>query len=201
MTSSRRHFGHVRRLASGRYQAGYWHDGRRHIGPTTFRSKADANAFLDAVSASIGRGDWVDPELSRISFGHYAEPWLAQRTDIRARTKEYYGWLITNRLVPAYALGSWPRSPQSWSGGWYADLAAQTPASPAPPTACSRPSSTPPSPRPHPQEPLSGQGRRHRPGDRAAHPRRQPGGSTHPGHARAVPGRRHRGRLGDAAPW
>ena len=54
----------------------------------TFQNRADTNAFLDAVSASIGRGDWVDPELGRISFDEYAKLWLAQRTDKRARTKE-----------------------------------------------------------------------------------------------------------------
>lgn len=36
-----------------------------------------------------------------ISFGNYASLWLAQRTDIRARIKEHYGWLIRNRLVPS----------------------------------------------------------------------------------------------------
>lgn len=86
MTGNRRHFGSVRKLQSGLYQASYWHDGRRHIAPKTFTQKAEANAFLDAVSSSIGRGDWVDPELGRISFARYAELWLAQRTDIRART-------------------------------------------------------------------------------------------------------------------
>jgi hypothetical protein len=57
MSGNRRHFGHVRRFASGRYQAAYWHDGRRHVAPSTFDSKADANALLDSVSASIRRGE------------------------------------------------------------------------------------------------------------------------------------------------
>lgn len=97
MTAGRRHFGNVRRFASGQYQASYWRDGRRHIAPKTFTSKADAYAFLDSVSTSISRGDWIDPELGRISFERYAELWLAQRTDIRARTREQYGWLIENK--------------------------------------------------------------------------------------------------------
>lgn len=127
MTGRRRHFGHVRRFNSGRYQASYWHEGLRHVAPTTFNSKADANAFLDAVSASIGRGDWVDPELSRISFAGYAELWLAQRTDIRTRTKEYYRWLIANRLVPAFGPRELSKITPVLVRGWYADLAAQTP--------------------------------------------------------------------------
>lgn len=83
MTAKRRHFGNVRRFTSGQYQASYWHDGRRHIAPHTFTQRADANAFLDAASAAIRRGDWIDPELGRISFARYADLWLAQHTDIR----------------------------------------------------------------------------------------------------------------------
>jgi hypothetical protein len=68
----RRHFGHIRRFTSGRYQATYWQDGHHHAAPRTFETKAEANAFLDAMSASIHRGDWIDPEFGRISFGDYA---------------------------------------------------------------------------------------------------------------------------------
>jgi hypothetical protein len=127
LTGRRRHFGHVRRFASGRYQAAYWQEGRRHVAPTTFRSKADANAFLDAVATSIGRGDWVDPELGRISFSSYAGMWLAQRTDIRDRTKEYYGWLITNRLDPAFGQRELSKTTPVMVRSWYAELAARTP--------------------------------------------------------------------------
>ena len=90
MAAKRRHFGNVRRFASGQYQASYWYDGRRHIAPQTFTQRADANAFLDAASAAIRRGDWIDPELGRISFARYADLWLGQRTDIRPRTREQY---------------------------------------------------------------------------------------------------------------
>jgi hypothetical protein len=122
----RRHFGHVRRFASGRYQETYWQDGRRHAAPRTFETKSEANAFLDAISASIHRGDWIDPEFGRISFGDYASLWLAQRTDIRARTKEYYGWLIRNRLVPAFGERELAITPVMVRN-WYAELATQTP--------------------------------------------------------------------------
>ncbi len=129
MTGRRRHFGNVRRFPSGRYQAAYWYDGRRHIAPMTFASKADANAFLDAVSASIGRGDWIDPELGRISFARYADLWLAQRTDIRPRTREQYGLLIENKLKPAFGQRELAKITSVHVRSWYADIAAQTPGS------------------------------------------------------------------------
>ena len=128
MTRSRRHFG--QRATLSQWLATRPAIGTRVVGtshPTTFHQKADANAFLDAVSASIGRGDWVDPELGRISFARYAELWLAQRTDIRARTKEYYGWLITNRLVPTFGQRELAKITPVHVRAWYADLAGQTP--------------------------------------------------------------------------
>jgi integrase len=127
MTVNRRHFGSVRRLPSGLYQASYWHDGLRHIAPQTFAQKAEANAFLDGISASIRRGDWVDPELGRVSFGHYAELWLAQRTDIRSRTREQYGLLIENRLKPAFGTKELSKITPTHVRSWYADVAAETP--------------------------------------------------------------------------
>ena len=127
MTGNRRHFGSVRRLPSDLYQASYWHDGRRHIAPRTFAQKAEANAFLDTVAATIRRGDWVDPELGRISFARYAELWLAQRTDIRARTREQYGWLIENKLKPAFGSKELAKITPVHVRSWYADVAAMTP--------------------------------------------------------------------------
>jgi integrase len=129
MTGNRRHFGNVRRFASGRYQAAYWHDGRRHVAPSTFGSKADANAFLDSVSASIRRGDWIDPELGRISFADYAQLWLAQRTDIRPRTREQYDLLIENKLIPAFGQRELAKISPLHVRSWYADIAGKTPGS------------------------------------------------------------------------
>jgi integrase len=129
VTPSRRHFGNVRRFASGRYQAAYWHDGRRHVAPATFASKADANAFLDSMSASIRRGDWIDPELGRISFARYAELWLGQRTDIRPRTREQYELLIANKLKPAFGQRELAKITPLHVRSWYADIAGKTPGS------------------------------------------------------------------------
>jgi integrase len=127
VTTGRRHFGNVRKLPSGRWQASYWHDGYRHIGAHTFHQKADAYAFLDSVAASIHRGDWVNPEFGRIAFKDYATMWLAQRTDIRPRTREYYGWLITNRLVPHFGNRELSKITPVHIRGWYAGLATETP--------------------------------------------------------------------------
>jgi len=73
--AGRRTFGSTRKLASGRYQASYWHEGSRYIGPTTYSTKADANAHLSGVEDRIRRGEWINPEAGKVLFKDYAEEW------------------------------------------------------------------------------------------------------------------------------
>jgi hypothetical protein len=54
--TSRRHFGSVRKRASGRWQATYWHQGILHTGPNTFTTKGDALAWLSGMEVDIRRG-------------------------------------------------------------------------------------------------------------------------------------------------
>ena len=55
----RRHFGSVRKLPSGRYQASYHQVGDRHAASDTFATKADALAWLSTVEADIRRGQYA----------------------------------------------------------------------------------------------------------------------------------------------
>jgi hypothetical protein len=57
----RRHCGNARNLPGGRYQASYWFEGRRHIASRTFGTKTDGYPFLDDISTTLTRGDWIDP--------------------------------------------------------------------------------------------------------------------------------------------
>ena len=42
----RQSWGSIRKLNSGRYQARYRFEGIQYTGPTTFRTKSEANAWL-----------------------------------------------------------------------------------------------------------------------------------------------------------
>lgn len=58
----RRGFGHLPGLPSRRYQASYLGpDGDRHIAPTTFQTKGDAEAWLSMRSAAITEADGDPP--------------------------------------------------------------------------------------------------------------------------------------------
>ena len=98
---SRRAFGSVRKLASGRWQASYWHDGRRHIGSLTYRAKADASAWLAAVEADIRRGAWVDPRAGRLSVRELGGTWLGSNPAKRASTQAVERDILRLHVEPA----------------------------------------------------------------------------------------------------
>jgi hypothetical protein len=84
--TARRHFGSVRKLPSGRYQASYWHEGARHVGADTFAAKADALAHLAAVETDLRRGGWIDPQAGRVEHRDYSAGWLVGRIGLQPRT-------------------------------------------------------------------------------------------------------------------
>ena len=59
-----RHFGNIRKLPSGLYQARYrGPDGRMRSAPHTFARKSDAASWLTLKEAEIRQGDWIDPDV------------------------------------------------------------------------------------------------------------------------------------------
>jgi len=121
-----RTFGTVRRLPSGNYQA-RWSDpttGRQESGPTTFQTRADANAWLAARQTDLARRTWV-PGHSSSTFGDYAKDWLELR-ELKPRTRSEYAALLDGLILPTFAtmrLGA--ITPQKVRD-WHADLGKQT---------------------------------------------------------------------------
>jgi integrase len=97
-------FGSVDKRATG-YRARYHGpDGRRHLAPTLFKTKAEARAWLSLRQAEIIRKVWEPPEVvtpTRLTFAAYAETWLAHR-QLKDRTREHYRWLLDEHLLPAF---------------------------------------------------------------------------------------------------
>jgi len=109
---SRRQFGAVRRLPSGRWQARYpGPDGVHLTAPTTFGTKALAGRFLASVETDMRRGTWFDPTAgTSISLGEYAATWLTQRTvngrPLAPRTLDTYRHSLKAWILPT--LGNRP---------------------------------------------------------------------------------------------
>ena len=125
----RRSFGHLRRLPSRRYQASYLGpDGDRHVAPTTFQTKGDAEAWLSLQSAAITEGRWrpaqaVAAPLPR--FEEYARMWL-QRRDVKPRTRAEYARLI-EVLVATFGLTRLDQITREDVRSWHAGMTSRRP--------------------------------------------------------------------------
>lgn len=116
---SKREFGAMRQLPSGRWQAKYRHPRTNQFiaAPNTFALKGDATRWLSGIQRDIESGTWMDPAWSAVTLESYAATWLAQRT-LRPRTVELYEGLLDRYILPdlgTVELGELsPRDVRSW---------------------------------------------------------------------------------------
>jgi integrase len=130
--STRRHrrtFGHVRRLPSKRYQASYLGpDGQRHVAPTTFQTKGDADAWVSLQSAAIIEGRWRPTRAAAEplpEFDEYARTWLLHR-DLKPRTRAEYERLIAH-LLPTFGPTRLDAITREDVRSWYASMGTNRP--------------------------------------------------------------------------
>jgi integrase len=98
---SRRRFGSLRKLPSGRWQAKFVApSGGRQTAPHTFRTKADADRWLSAVELDISRGDWVDNRLGQQLFGCFARDWMHDNPRVGPRWAETCDRNLRIHLAP-----------------------------------------------------------------------------------------------------
>jgi len=124
---SKRAFGNVRKLPSGRFQARYLGpDGRQYAAtrgngdPLTFETKGDAEGWLSLRHSEVLRGEWLPAPKQTVTFAAYAGSWLAGR-ELAPRTHELYRRLLTNHIEPRFdtvALGAITKSDvRTWHAG------------------------------------------------------------------------------------
>jgi integrase len=125
-------FGRIRKLPSGRHQAGYiGPDLALHHPTSTFETLMDARAWLAAERRSIDAGTWVAPAARNqarkpATLGAFAEAWLADRP-LKPRTRALYRDLLDQKILPA--LGDIPLTgiTSLTVRQWYATLPAEHP--------------------------------------------------------------------------
>src|SRR5579864_6174999 len=99
---TRRQFGSIRKLRSGRWQARYGSEtGQMLVAPHTFKTKADASAWLSAVETDLRRGTFIDPRAGQETLRSYTERWMVSRPDLRPKTVGLYGMLIDRCVLPS----------------------------------------------------------------------------------------------------
>jgi integrase len=119
---SKRHFGSVRRFPSGRYQAAYWHDGKRHVAEQMFATKGDALAHLASIETDLRRGAWIDPTRGKVTFEAWAKQWLDGRADLRPVTRAKYQHMLDRHVVPVLGKTELAKLTPSMVRAWYMDM-------------------------------------------------------------------------------
>lgn len=100
--TSRRNFGTVRKLPSGRWQARYSiGPGKLGPAPRTFATKNEATRWLASVETDQARGGWIDPRAGRITLEEYAWAWLHGKVRLAPRTREIYECQLRLHVLPS----------------------------------------------------------------------------------------------------
>lgn len=98
-------FGRIRKLPSGRYQAGYvGPDLALHRPASTFETLLDARSWLLMERRSIDAGTWIAPTQRNraqqpATLGAFAAPWLIDR-QLKPRTRDLYRRLLDQKILP-----------------------------------------------------------------------------------------------------
>jgi integrase len=131
-THGHRGWGHIRKLPSGRYQAGYigpYDKATRHHPPTTYGTRELAERWLADERRVIETGKWTPPATRTlaqaapaITVAAYGQTWIAERK-LRPRTRGEYEAKLRLHIAPT-TLGRTPvadLTPQAVRT-WYAGL-------------------------------------------------------------------------------
>jgi len=103
-TKTKRSFGNIRKLPSGRLQVRYTApDGKTYTAPMTFTTLTDARGWLTKTDADIAQSLWRAPKKisDDLTFGEYADRWLGDRS-LKPRTRAHYRALLDHHLVPTF---------------------------------------------------------------------------------------------------
>ena len=125
---TRREFGNVRQLPSGRWQAFYRLDAQRHNAEHTFKTKTEAKNYLAKVKAEVIDGRWSDPRAARVPFGEYAEKWLTRRCNdprkpLAATTHAKYRRLLDDYVLAEFGGRQLGRIKAAQVRDWYDEIA------------------------------------------------------------------------------
>ena len=113
--------GSIRRPRDGRGWEARYHspDGRQRS--KIFRTKRDAERYLARADTAMQRGDWHDPQLTKVPFDEYATEWLASTTHLRPGPHANVESRRRRHVLPAfgsYPLGAiQPAAVRSWVAG------------------------------------------------------------------------------------
>jgi integrase len=92
----------IKKQPNGMYRARYRDDaGKEHA--RHFDKKSDGQDWLDSITASVVRGEYVDPRRARVTVGPWAAEYLAGRVHLKPKTLAGYHSLLTTCVLPTWS--------------------------------------------------------------------------------------------------
>lgn len=127
MAKTRRRFGAVRQLPSGRWQARYaGPEGEFHRAPRTFATKTEAGQYLAGVEADLSRGQWRIPAEVTTTVTEWGDRFLAaQSPRLAVKTVALYSSLFTSCITPTFGNSALPTIRKIDVREWVAGLSAR----------------------------------------------------------------------------
>jgi integrase len=119
---------HVKRLANGRWQ-GRYRDAERRERAANFRTRAEAQRWLDAQTADLVRGDWRDPRSGRITVRELAQTWYETTAALKPSTRLAYRSLLDAWVLPRWGGKEVRRIEHGTIAAWAAEVSASGSAS------------------------------------------------------------------------
>jgi integrase len=74
------------------------------------------------VETDIGRGKWVDPAAGDTTVRQWSAIWLANRPDLKVRTRELYDWLLDKYVLPQIGDVALVKLTPSLIRSWHAEV-------------------------------------------------------------------------------
>lgn len=131
---TRRQFGRLRQLPSGRWQASYLHNGAVFKAPSTFPTKSSAGHWLQAEEDLIdldrrNPGTWSPPaeraarrQAEKLTLRTYSRTWLENKSKLARRTRGNYRGHLDNSILPALGDHGLAEITPEHVRTWYAGL-------------------------------------------------------------------------------
>lgn len=65
-----------------------------------FKTKREAERYANVIGADLLRREWIDPRAGKLTLVEYGTSWLAERPNLRVRTRETYEGQLRCHIFP-----------------------------------------------------------------------------------------------------
>jgi hypothetical protein len=113
--------GNIQRRPDGKWRARY-RDANHPEHARRFSRKRDAERWLASQEVAIAPGEWVDPNLSKITVGEWLPQWLAPQVQLKPTTMVRYEVALPRQILPRWELVPLAKIPYSDVSSWVHSL-------------------------------------------------------------------------------